>query len=97
MAKHLPEFAQNGKQDVTVRQLLTHQGGLTPDNALHDYDDGPEKAWQRIWALPLTAEPGSRFIYCDVGFIVLGELVASRLRQRPSTSSAGSTSSARWA
>lgn len=75
VAKHIPEFAQNGKQAVTVFQLLTHQGGLTPDNALQDYQDGAEKAWQRIWALPLTAEPGSRFIYSDVGFIVLGELV----------------------
>ena len=75
VAKYVPEFAQNGKQDVTIRQLLTHQSGLTPDNALQDYEDGTEKAWQRIWALPLTAEPGSRFIYSDVGFIVLAEMV----------------------
>jgi len=75
VAKYVPEFAQNGKQDVTVLQLLTHQGGLTPDNALKDYEEGPDKAWQRIWALPLTAEPGSRFIYSDVGYLVLGELV----------------------
>jgi uncharacterized protein YbbC (DUF1343 family)/CubicO group peptidase (beta-lactamase class C family) len=75
VAKHLPEFAANGKQDVTIAQLLTHQGGLTADNALRDYQEGTEEAWQRIWALPLLAEPGSRFIYSDVGFIVLGELV----------------------
>lgn len=75
VVKYVPEFAQNGKQDVTIRQLLTHQSGLTPDNALQDYEDGAEKAWQRIWALPLTAEPGSRFIYSDVGFIVLAEIV----------------------
>ncbi len=75
VAKYVPEFGQNGKQAVTVFQLLTHQGSLTPDNALRDYEEGPEKAWQRIWALPLTAEPGSRFIYSDVGFMVLGELV----------------------
>ena len=75
VAKYIPEFAQNGKQDVTVRQLLTHQGGLTPDNALRDYEEGVEKAWQRIWALPLTVPAGSKFMYSDVGFIVLGELV----------------------
>ncbi len=75
VAKHLPEFAQNGKQDVTILQLLTHQSGLTPDNSLRDYEEGPDKAWQRIWALPLTAEAGSRFLYSDVGFLVLGELV----------------------
>jgi uncharacterized protein YbbC (DUF1343 family) len=75
VAKHVPEFAPNGKQDVTIRQLLTHQGGLTPDNALRDYQNGTEQAWQRIWALPLIADAGSRFIYSDVGFIVLGELI----------------------
>ncbi|HZC22140.1 MAG TPA: serine hydrolase domain-containing protein, partial [Candidatus Binatia bacterium] len=31
VAKYLPEFAQNGKEDITVRQLLTHYSGLAPD------------------------------------------------------------------
>ena len=31
-AKHVPEFGCNGKEKVTVFQLLTHQGGLIPDN-----------------------------------------------------------------
>ncbi len=31
VAKYLPEFAQNGKQDITVRQLLTHFSGLEPE------------------------------------------------------------------
>ncbi len=75
VADYLPEFGQNGKQAVTVFQLLTHQGGLTPDNTLNDYANGPEAALERIWQLPLIAEPGSRFIYSDVGFIVLAELV----------------------
>lgn len=75
VAKYIPEFGQNGKSAVTIRQLLTHQGGLTPDNALRDYQDGTDKAWQRIWALPLIAPAGGRFIYTDVGYMVLGELV----------------------
>ena len=75
VAKHIPEFGQNGKQDVTVYDLLTHQGGLTPDNALRDYEDGPQPAWERIWVLGLRAEPGTKFIYTDVGFMVLAELV----------------------
>ncbi|REJ90101.1 MAG: class A beta-lactamase-related serine hydrolase [Planctomycetota bacterium] len=75
VAEHIPEFAANGKAGVTVRQLLTHQGGLIADNALRDYLDGPEAAWERIHRLTLRAEPETRFIYSDVGFIVLGELV----------------------
>jgi len=73
--RHLPEFTGGGKERITVAQLLTHQSGLTPDNPLRDYDRGPEEAWRRICALKLRAEPGKRFLYSDVGYIVLAELV----------------------
>lgn len=73
--KYIPEFGTNGKEKITVRQLLTHQSGLLPDNSIKDYSDGREKAFRRIHELDLRAEPGSRFIYSDVGFIVLGEIV----------------------
>lgn len=75
VATYIPEFSQNGKDQVTVRQLLTHQGGLIPDNALADYRDGPEQAWERIFALRLSNPPGTKFVYTDVGFLMLGELV----------------------
>ena len=75
VAKYLPEFGQHGKERITVYHLLTHQGGLTPDNPLADYEAGPEAAWKRICELGLQTEPGTKFIYSDVGYIVLGELV----------------------
>ena len=75
VAKHVPEFGQNGKENVTIFQLLTHQGGMIADNSLADYTDGPEKAWQRIFALKSRVAPGSKFVYSDVGYLVLGELV----------------------
>ena len=75
VAQYLPEFGQKGKEDITIEDLLLHQGGLIPDNSLKDYEDGPAKAWERICALPLRSEPGTEFVYTDVGFMVLGELV----------------------
>lgn len=72
---YLPEFTGEDKETITVRQLLTHQSGLIADNALADYLDGPEEAWKRICDLDLVKEPGEKFIYTDVGFIVLGKLV----------------------
>ncbi|QDV15837.1 Esterase EstB [Gimesia panareensis] len=75
VAKYIPEFAANGKQDVTIYQLLTHQGGLIPDNSIKDYLDGPETAMQRIYDLKLYYQPGTRFAYTDVGFILLGDIV----------------------
>ena len=48
VAEHVPEFGNNGKEKITVFELLTHQGGLIPDNSLADYADGPKKSWERI-------------------------------------------------
>lgn len=75
VAKYIPGFAANGKQEITIYQLLTHQGGLIPDNSIKDYKDGPTKAFERINALKLYAPIGSRFVYTDVGFIVLAKIV----------------------
>ncbi|MCG8648974.1 MAG: beta-lactamase family protein, partial [Pirellulales bacterium] len=69
------EFGKRGKEKITVSDLLLHVGGLIPDNALKDYDDGPQRAWERICDLEPTAPRGEKFTYTDVGFIVLGELV----------------------
>ncbi|HEY6564718.1 MAG TPA: exo-beta-N-acetylmuramidase NamZ domain-containing protein, partial [Pirellulaceae bacterium] len=75
VAHYLPEFGTHGKESITVLQLLTHQGGLIPDNPLADYDQGPQVAWKRICDRKTEFSPGSRFVYTDVGFIVLGELI----------------------
>ncbi|MGB7346494.1 MAG: serine hydrolase domain-containing protein [Pirellulaceae bacterium] len=74
-AEYLSEFGKHGKDAITIEHLLVHTSGLTPDNALADYQDGQEVAWQRICDLKLRSEPGEKFAYSDVGFIVLGKLV----------------------
>lgn len=75
VTRYVPEFAGNGKEFITVEELLLHRGGLIPDNPIGDYEHGAEEAWRRICGLELVAEPGSSFLYTDVGYIVLGELV----------------------
>jgi uncharacterized protein YbbC (DUF1343 family)/CubicO group peptidase (beta-lactamase class C family) len=74
-AQHLPEFGQNGKGKITVAELLLHTGGLIADNAEADYRDGRAKSLERVYQLTPLADPGARFIYSDVGYLVLGELV----------------------
>ena len=46
VAKYLPEFAQNGKDDITVRQLLTHYSGLEPDLDLKVPWEGKDTAYR---------------------------------------------------
>ncbi|MGZ0171617.1 MAG: serine hydrolase domain-containing protein [Planctomycetales bacterium] len=75
VTRYIPEFGVNGKEAITIRQLLTHQSGLLPDNSIRDYKDGRAEAFRLIHELDLRADPGTRFMYSDVGFIVLGEIV----------------------
>ena len=75
VATYIPDFAQNGKDTITLRHLLTHTGGLIADNSIKDYANGPNEAFSNINALKPNAAPGESFVYSDVGFIVLGQIV----------------------
>ncbi len=75
VAKYLPEFAQNGKEDITVRQLLTHYSGLAPDLDLKTPWEGKETAYRMAFAETPAQAPGSQFTYSDINFVVLGALV----------------------
>lgn len=75
VAKYIPEFAQNGKEDITIRQLLTHYSGLAPDIDLTPAFDSKESAYRLACAETPTQAPGSGFVYSDTNFITLGWLV----------------------
>jgi uncharacterized protein YbbC (DUF1343 family)/CubicO group peptidase (beta-lactamase class C family) len=75
VAKYIPDFGQNGKQDITIRQLLTHYSGLAPDLDLKSTWEGKETAYRMVDAELPPDPPGARFSYSDINFIVLGELV----------------------
>ena len=75
VAKYLPEFAQSGKEDITLRQLLTHYSGLAPDLDLRTPWEGKETAYRMAFAEAPEQPPGSEFTYSDINFIVLGALV----------------------
>jgi uncharacterized protein YbbC (DUF1343 family)/CubicO group peptidase (beta-lactamase class C family) len=75
VAKYLPEFAQNGKEEITVRQLLTHYSGLEPDLDLKTVWEGKDTAYRMAFAETPVDAPGSKFSYSDINFIVLGALV----------------------
>ena len=71
---YLPGFA-GGSSPITVRQLLTHFSGLRPDLDLKPVWSGYETGVKLALAEKPTAAPGSRFIYSDINFILLGEIV----------------------
>ena len=75
VSTYLPDFAANGKQDITIRQLLTHYSGLPPDLSLTDPWEGKQEAYTRAFAATPIHPPGVQFVYSDINFIVLGALV----------------------
>jgi uncharacterized protein YbbC (DUF1343 family)/CubicO group peptidase (beta-lactamase class C family) len=75
VVKYIPDFGQSGKEDVTIRMLLTHYSGLPADLDLKQPWNGLEEGYSRANATKLVNPPGSTFLYSDVGFVVLGELV----------------------
>ncbi|HTC75814.1 MAG TPA: sodium/solute symporter [Edaphobacter sp.] len=79
VSKYLPEFAANGKEKVTIRELLTHYSGLPEDVSLKDSWGlaAPDKAEgiHRALNATLYGPPGLTFKYSDINFITLGALV----------------------
>ena len=75
VAAYLPEFAQNGKSQITVRELMTHFSGLPPDLELKEAWHGRDTAFKMAMQVQATNPPGTKFVYSDINFEVLGFIV----------------------
>jgi CubicO group peptidase (beta-lactamase class C family) len=73
--RYLPQFTGGGKEAITLRQLLTHFSGLKPDFDLSHAWQGYEAALQELWRETTDRQPGKEFVYSDLNFIALGEIV----------------------
>ncbi len=72
---YIPELKGEGRERVTIEQLLTHRAGYAPDFDLRERWTGYDEAIKRLIKEPLRNPPGSRFVYSDINFIALGEVV----------------------
>jgi CubicO group peptidase (beta-lactamase class C family) len=75
VSRYLPEFDRQDKSTITVRQLLTHSAGLPAWQPLYILAGEPERVISAIAKLDLEYQPGTRVVYSDLGFIVLGLLL----------------------
>jgi uncharacterized protein YbbC (DUF1343 family)/CubicO group peptidase (beta-lactamase class C family) len=75
VSAYLPWFAENGKGQITVRELMTHYSGLAPDLDLTQPWQGRDTALKMIMDAKPVDPPGSRFVYSDINFETLGFLV----------------------
>src|SRR6266571_2823002 len=72
---YLPEFKGDGKETITVRQLLTHTSGLRPDISTQPAWSGYDTAIRMACAEKPLTPPGTAFRYSDINFFLLGEVV----------------------
>jgi len=75
VSDYWPEFQANGKGAITIRELMTHYSGLPPDLELKPEWSGYDTAMKMIADEKLNDPPGTRFVYSDINFETLGELV----------------------
>jgi CubicO group peptidase (beta-lactamase class C family) len=75
VASYIPQFAANGKDAVTVRQLLTHTSGLPAWLPLWSSHPTPEARIQAVYEVKPLSAPGSTYRYSDLNMITAGKLV----------------------
>src|SRR5262252_6082877 len=71
----IPEMKGEGRDAITIENLLTHMSGFAPDFDLRDRWTGYDEAMKRLDREPPRTTPGTRFVYSDINFIALGEVV----------------------
>jgi CubicO group peptidase (beta-lactamase class C family) len=75
VVRYLPAWQAAGASAVTVRQLLTHSSGLPAWRALYKEAATADEALRHVYATGPDTLPGVRYLYSDLGFILLGQLV----------------------
>jgi uncharacterized protein YbbC (DUF1343 family)/CubicO group peptidase (beta-lactamase class C family) len=75
VATFIPGFERYGKANITIRHLLTHVSGLRPDVDLADSWSGSDTAIALAIEEVPASVPGTRFVYSDINFFLLGDIV----------------------
>jgi uncharacterized protein YbbC (DUF1343 family)/CubicO group peptidase (beta-lactamase class C family) len=75
VATFIPGFERYKKAEITIRHLLTHTSGLRPDLDLADAWTGSDEAIRLAIDEVPTSAPGERFVYSDINFLLLGDIV----------------------
>jgi serine-type D-Ala-D-Ala carboxypeptidase len=81
VCRYLPEFAANGKHNVTIENLLRHTSGLRAHTYFAKTCRTPDDLFSAIYADTLLCHPNTTTIYSDLGFITLGKIIETVTRR----------------
>lgn len=79
VVRYVPAFAGEDRNAVTIRHLLTHTSGLPAFRLLYRETADAAAALALTDTTPLDSAPGTRFVYSDLGAIVLTQAVQAAL------------------
>jgi beta-glucosidase-like glycosyl hydrolase/CubicO group peptidase (beta-lactamase class C family) len=75
VVKYFPAFGQNGKENVTIYNLLVHNSGLQAWRKYYEFCDTPKCVLDSIFAAPLIYRTGDSTLYSDLGLITTGKII----------------------
>lgn len=82
VSRYVPGFSGGAKDQVTIRQLLTHRSGLPAGRDIWRIAHTPAAAREAVIASALVAAPGSRFEYSDLGADILAFVAEAAAGER---------------
>lgn len=77
VVRYVPAWAGGGRENVTVRQLLTHSSGLPAFRPYDTLTHEPDSLASLLFSTTLERGPGERMVYSDIGAFMIGEIVKS--------------------
>ncbi|MDP3829831.1 MAG: serine hydrolase, partial [Ignavibacteriaceae bacterium] len=75
VTKFFPKFGINGKDKITIRNLLLHNSGFIAFRTFYKNFSKPEEVINEIFSAKLEYETGTKTVYSDFGFITLAKII----------------------
>lgn len=73
--KFIPEFGENGKENITIKNLMIHNSGLPAWKKFYGRDLKYDDVINEIYSSQLEYKPGEKTVYSDLGIITLGKII----------------------
>jgi CubicO group peptidase (beta-lactamase class C family) len=75
VVKYIPQFGVNGKEKITILNLLLHNTGLPAWKKFYEIASNSEEVINDIYSSPLEYETGTKTVYSDLGMITMGKII----------------------
>ncbi|HEX9251587.1 MAG TPA: serine hydrolase [Ignavibacteriaceae bacterium] len=75
VVKYIPEFGVNGKENITIKNLLIHNSGLPAWKKFYERDLNYDDVINEIYSSELEYKTGEKTVYSDLGIITVGKII----------------------